>query len=141
LIGLDSDFLIAFELSAHPRHRDARDILRRVVASGEQLAISAQVLAEFVHVVTDQRRFSAPMSVDDAIARASDWIDDRESVVVVSDGEAIRRFADWMAKHHLGRRRVLDTMLAATYHLAGIKHLLTFNESDFRVFGSFQFVN
>ena len=37
----------------------------------------------------------------------------------------------------LGRKRLLDTLLAATYWQAGIQSVLTTNQSDLRVFGVF----
>jgi predicted nucleic acid-binding protein len=140
LIGIDTDVLIAFELAAHPRHADARQVLTRLVAAGEQLAIAGQVLAEFVHVVTDGRRFSQPMPMTEALRRASDWMSDQETVLLTSGDEAIRQFLDWMLTYQLGRKRVLDTMLAATYHSAGVARLVTFNEADFRVFSAFHFL-
>jgi hypothetical protein len=42
------------------------------------------------------------------------------------------------ARHHqLGRKRVLDPLLAATYRAAGVTSLLTLNAADFMVFGEF----
>ena len=38
----------------------------------------------------------------------------------------------------LGRKRLLDTLLAATYWQAGIQSLLTTNPADFGVFGTFR---
>lgn len=38
----------------------------------------------------------------------------------------------------LGRKRLLDTLLAATYKQAGIDSLLTTNPADFAVFGAFR---
>ena len=37
----------------------------------------------------------------------------------------------------LRRKRLLDTLLAATYRQAGIHSLLTTNPTDFGVFGAF----
>ena len=42
-----------------------------------------------------------------------------------------------MARHQLLRKRVLDTMLAASYRSGGITSLLTLNAPDFAVFGEF----
>jgi len=41
------------------------------------------------------------------------------------------------ARFALGRKRLLDTLLAATYLRAGIRSLLTTNPADFAVFGAF----
>jgi hypothetical protein len=41
----------------------------------------------------------------------------------------------------LGRKRLLDTQLAATYAAAGVTELLTANSADFAVFGVFSFTD
>ena len=51
--------------------------------------------------------------------------------------DAVKRFLESMARHRLGRKRVLDTMLAAIYRSACIMSLLTLNAADFAVFGEF----
>ena len=47
---------------------------------------------------------------------------------------AIALFHTWMRRHQLGRKRVLDTLLAATYRAADVTSLLTLNATDFTVF-------
>jgi hypothetical protein len=47
---------------------------------------------------------------------------------------AIALFHTWMRRHQLGRKRVLDTLLAATYRAAEVTSLLTLNATDFTVF-------
>ena len=39
-----------------------------------------------------------------------------------------------MTRFRLGRKRILDTALAATMEAAGIKKLATLNKKDFEVF-------
>ena len=46
-------------------------------------------------------------------------------------------FLTAMTKHDLGRKRVLDTLLAGTFRSANITSLLTLNAADFAVFGEF----
>ncbi len=53
------------------------------------------------------------------------------------DDGATRQFLDWLAQFSLGRKRLLDTLLAATYRQAGIQSLLTTNPADFGVFAVF----
>ncbi len=36
------------------------------LAAGDRIAIAPQVLAEFIHIVTDARRFTKPLSMDEA---------------------------------------------------------------------------
>ena len=49
-------------------------------------------------------------------------------------------FLGWLSRYQLGRKRLLDTLLAASFHQAGVKRLITNNERDFRGFGCFKIV-
>lgn len=73
--------------------------------------------------------------MEQALDRVRAWWNSPETERVESDDDAIKWFLDAMARHRLGRKRVLDTMLAATYRSAGITSLLTLNGADFAVFG------
>ena len=53
------------------------------------------------------------------------------------DDGATRQFVGWLQQFSLGRKRLLDTLLAATYRQAGIQSLLTTNPADFGLFGVF----
>ncbi|MBL8304604.1 MAG: hypothetical protein JNM26_17780 [Ideonella sp.] len=44
-------------------------------------------------------------------------------------------FLDWMRRHQLGRKRILDPQLAAVLWSAGVRTVLTLNPADFQVFG------
>jgi predicted nucleic acid-binding protein len=124
----------------HPDHAGVRQRVSDLKASGEGFAMAPQVLTEFVHVVTDAKRFSAPLTMEQALERARAWWDSPDVARVEPDDGAMRWFLEAMAKHHLGRKRVLDTMLAASYRSAGITSLLTLNSDDFAVFGEFSCV-
>ena len=51
--------------------------------------------------------------------------------------DAVTWFVEAMTRHRLGRKRVLNRLLAATYRSAGIRSTLTQNVADFEVFGEF----
>ena len=138
--GLDTTFLVHAEVAGHPAHAAARELLERMLASGDSLALAPQVLAEFVHVITDARRFSAPLDISSATARAAAWWSAEEVRQVVPGDGAVRQFLAWMVEHRLGRKRVLDTLLAATYHAAGVEVIVSTNARDFAVFGCFEVV-
>ena len=135
--GFDTSLLVAHEVVCHDGHTGARQRVRELRAAGEGFAIAAQVVTEFVHVVTDARRFTAPLTMEQALERAQAWWDSPDVERVEPDDGAVRWFLEAMAKHQLGRKRVLDTMLAATDRSAGITSLLTLNAADFEVFGEF----
>jgi len=46
----------------------------------------------------------------------------------------------WMRTHRLARKRLLDTLLAATWYSAGITRIATTNWRNFAVFEVFEVV-
>jgi predicted nucleic acid-binding protein len=135
--GLDTGFLVAAEVSEHAEHSGARATLARLVSAGDLIAVAPQVLAEFIHIVTDPRRFTLPLDITAAHQLAEEWWTAREVVRICPDDAATRQFLAWLQQFSLGRKRLLDTLLAATYRRAGIQSLLTTNPADFSVFGVF----
>ena len=69
---------------------------------------------------------------------AERWWTAREVLQVFPDDAATRQFLAWLQQFSLGRKRLLDTLLTATYRQAGIQSLLTTNPADFTIFGVFQ---
>jgi predicted nucleic acid-binding protein len=132
MIGIDTSFLVCFEVSSHPLHRTARTEAAGHAAEG--VAIAGQVLAEFVHVVTDPRRFARPLPMADAMERCQRWWSAAEVTRLSPTERAVSLFFGWMKDHGLGRKRILDTMLAATYRAAGISLILTTDARDFAIF-------
>ncbi len=138
--GIDTDFLVAAEIREHPFHREADALLQALLAGGHDLALAPQTLAEFIHIVTDPKRMPQPLSMAEAIGRAEHWWQAEEVLRVFPDGPTTTDFLTWLSRYQLGRKRLLDTMLAATFKQAGIKRLITNNERDSRVFGCFEIV-
>jgi predicted nucleic acid-binding protein len=135
--GLDTGFLVAAKVREHAAHTDARAALAHVLTAGDVIAIALQVLAEFIHVVTDPRRFTHPLDMNTARHVAEQWWTSSDAVKAFPDAGAVRQFLTWLHQFSLGRKRLLDTLLATTYREAGIQSLLTTNPSDFVVFGVF----
>ena len=57
MIGLDTSILVAHAIAEHPRHEASRQWLDEEIASNRTFAITSGILAEFIHIVTDGRRF------------------------------------------------------------------------------------
>lgn len=135
--GLDTSILVAVEVACHADHVAARTLASSLRQKGDRFALAPQTLAEFVHIVTDPKRFTAPLIMSQAMERAQVWWDAPDVERVWPDESAVSWFLAAMAKHQLGRKRVLDTLLAGTFHIANITSLLTMNAADFTVFGEF----
>ena len=84
--GIDTDFLVAAEISNHPFHPRADALIRSLLDAGHDFALAPQTLAEFVHVVTDARRMPQPLTMLDAIVRAETWWEAEEVIRVFPNG-------------------------------------------------------
>lgn len=137
--GIDTTFLVQVEIREVPGHEEARGWLNEALARHPQpLALAPQVLTEFVHVVTDPRRFASPLGMEEALEKAQGWWEANEVKPVYPSLDSTRLGLLWLRQHRLGRKRLLDTQLAATYYAAGVTRLLTLNMRDFEIFGVFQ---
>jgi predicted nucleic acid-binding protein len=139
VIGLDTSFLVALTIREHPEHAACLRIFDDEIRGGiATMAIAAQVLAEFCHVVTDPRRFERPLEMAEAVELCELWWHARECRRVSVDAEVGALFLTWMHMFRLGRMRLLDTLLAATYHRAGVVRLATTDWRDFAGYGVFE---
>jgi len=138
IIGLDTSFVVQLEVAGHPGHEQARTMRDSRLNAGDRFALAPQVLAEFVHVVTDARRFERPLSVEAALSRAGAWWNADEVAPVYPNEHTVTLFLGWLRDHRLGRKRLLDTLLAATYFTNEVTAIVTANARDYSVFASFE---
>ena len=141
MIGIDTDFLVALEMAVHEQHAAVHRLLARSAKRGESFALCPQVLGEVVHVVTDRRRFEKPMEIPVALRQAEIWSTAVDVRLFLPQENALKLFFHWMNQHSLGRKRILDTLLAATYATESVTKIATLNGDDFRLFGVFEFIS
>jgi predicted nucleic acid-binding protein len=140
MIGLDTTVLLAHEIEEATGHALVREHISAASKAGsEQYALAPQVLQEFLHVATDPKRFVRPLSMDDALRRCRVWWEAEEVIHCHPGDRAWEQAWLWMEEFRLGRKRILDTFLAATYHETGIRKLATANAGDFALFKVFDF--
>jgi predicted nucleic acid-binding protein len=136
ILAVDTTFLIQLEVREAEGHERAHSFLQGgILAQGHQLGLAPQVLEEFIHVATDARRFEKPLSMIEALDKADTWWRAVEVRPVHPDTRAVQLFIEWMRALRLGRMRIHDTLLAATYLSAGIKEIVTSDREGFEVFG------
>lgn len=139
MIGVDTSFLVGLTVEEHPVHRACWELFdREIVGKPASMGIAAQVLAEFCHVITDQRRFERPLAMTAALDLCEQWWHAEESRVLVADAEVGAVWLAWMHELRLGRKRLLDTMLAATYYRAGVRRIASTDWRDFASYGVFE---
>lgn len=117
-----------------PHHPAIRSWFAEAETSGHRFALTQQILAEFLHVATDPRRFEQPLSMSDAIEISMDLWHSPDVERLTMGPEVHSRICDLMLRLRLGRKRILDTQLAATLELAGVAQLATLNGRDFKIF-------
>lgn len=135
MIGLDTSFIVAFEIAEHEKHEAARTFA--LERREEGFALSTQILTEFCHIVTDPRRFSQPLVMQEAVHAARRWWHSKEVTIIDADEASGERFLMLMSRHELGRKHLLDTMLAATYLSADVHVIVTLDTRDFGSFAEF----
>ena len=85
-------------------------LLDQLADEGMNLVITPVILHEFVHIVTDRKRFDPPVSMADALAVARVYLDHTNVECLSLDGQAIAGAFVLMEKHQLGRKRIADTL-------------------------------
>jgi predicted nucleic acid-binding protein len=140
MIGLDCNILVQLAFADHPANAKTVAAVQAEIERGERLVFPLLIVTEFLHVATDDRRFSPPLAMTEAL----DWIEEFTSNSTVSllppTDESFRQMLRWMREFHLGRKRILDTHLAAVLHTSGVRRLLTSNPADFKVFDVLEIV-
>ncbi len=74
------------------------------------------------------------MSMEEGLRLVRELWDGREVVRILPAPIVVHRTVELLDQLGLGRKRILDTALAATLEAAKVDHLATFNEKDFQVF-------
>lgn len=141
IYGLDTSFLVQLEVIEQPGHTQAQDLKTQLLGQNCLFALAPQVLCEFIHIVTDPKRFENPLSAERAVDRSSMWWNLKEVKNISPSAWAVQRFHFWMAEHRLGRKRILDTMLAATFEENQVYHIITSDPVGFSVFDNFEIID
>ena len=140
--GVDTNVLIYAHLPVFAESERVRTYLRRALADNRcRISLTPLVLHEFVHVVTDQRRFEPPVTMPEALEIAGGYLDRSNVECLAVDEGSLRLAFDLLDVHGLGRRRIADTLLVATLLSHGVKTIVTCNPADFALFGDLAVVD
>ena len=133
--GLDTNVLIYAQVPSLPDHEVVRrHVMEQLRRAEVKLFITPTVLHEFIHVVTDGRRFEPPVGMSEAVAITRLYLG-RSNIECLDLTEAVFQGAlTLLERHGLGRKRVADTLLAATFLHHGVDEIVTCNPEDFAVF-------
>jgi toxin-antitoxin system PIN domain toxin len=133
--GVDTNVLIYAHLASFAEHQKVHAFLLSQLNQPEvTLAVTPLVLHEFLHIVTDTKRFNPPLDMTEAITIVNLYLG-RSNVDCLSvNQECLELCLQLLEQHRLGRKRIADTLFAATLLHHGVTQLITCNPGDFRIF-------
>ena len=140
MTGLDCNILVQLALQDHPANAATVAVVQAEAQRGGRLVFPSLVINEFLHVITDPRRFSPPLTMTEALDWTEAFLTNPAVTVIEPSAESAPQTLRWMRQFNLGRKRILDTHLAAVLHTADVRRLLTSNPGDFAVFGVFAII-
>ncbi len=132
-VFVDANVLVYSRVVAAPFHREAVGTLDALVASGNELWISRQVIREFLTTVTRPQSFLQPMPIAKAIADVR--IIESTTTVVDETAAVTQELLALLAAIPCGGKQVHDANIVATMLVRGVPNLLTHNVADFKRFG------
>jgi predicted nucleic acid-binding protein len=140
--GIDTNVLVYTHIPSLPDHAPVREFLLHALKSPEVvLVVTPLVLHEFVHVVTDERRFQPPVPMPEAIATARLYLERSNVECISCDESSMVKALELLENFGLGRKRVADTLFAATLLTHGVSELITCNVADFKIFSELTLID
>ncbi len=142
IAGIDTDVLIHWMMEGTPHHSLVRQYIEREIKGQNfKIGLTQQTLLEFIHIATDPKRFKNPLSMNKAISVCRDLWEGKEVFRLSPGPEVLLRSLELLTSLKLGRKRILDTSLAATLEAAQVKRLVTLNAGDFKIFSFLEVVS
>lgn len=137
MTAIDTNFLIDLDNIDSPRHEKVLALFNQWRAGNDKLYIYSHVFLEYQHVISDAKRFTNPLSMEQARQRVLFWKNQKRIEVIYETSQSFDLAQSWMSKYNLGRKRIAETHMAAAYFCNGITTLLTANPKDFEIFNIF----
>jgi uncharacterized protein len=143
MFAIDTNLIVYAHNIASSFHKRAKQFAERVMnernTEGElTVCLPAQVLTEFVHVIT-WKHLEAPLSLQEAIQIVQDYLDSGIKIVFQQDSQ-IQTFVS-LSGMLITRKKVFDVALASTLKDNHISGLYTNNADDFKGFDFLKVIN
>ena len=134
MVFIDTNVIVYARFVDAPWHDSARGSLERAAANGEVRRISRQVLREYLATSTRPQAWAGSLSMAEALADVERL---RDTFDVLEDGPQVtEQLLDLCRAVPVSGKQVHDANIVATMLAHGERRLLTFNDADFRRYGS-----
>lgn len=130
----DTNILLRFVAPTDPYHALVRDVVRSLLASGEEVCQTSQNLAEFWNVCTRPvtSRGGFGLSIEETNYRAK--LVERYFTFLPDSEATHARWRRLVVDYRISGVQVHDARLVAAMLVHGVTHILTFNTDDFKRF-------
>ena len=127
---IDTNVLVNSRILEAPQHSIARLHLERAFSSVEPLAISRQIIREYLAVVTRPQNWPVPITYDQALEDVNSLLSTYE---ILEDGPVVPdQLLDLCRSVTAGGKQIHDANIVATMLAYSERRLLTLNTADFR---------
>lgn len=132
-IFLDTNILLTATDRGRTAHIEAREIIAEANYRGLHLAVSGQIIREYLVVATRPTDANGlGLSIHDALSNVRQFTI-RMSVCGETE-ETSKRLRSLVTRHQLSGKRIHDANIVATMQSSGLNKLLTLNAGDFAGF-------
>jgi predicted nucleic acid-binding protein len=131
-IFLDTNIVLRCTITQIPGHSRIRQAVDYLLANGNELWISGQVIREYGSVITRPQSFMSVMTAFDAAKQLRNIRDSFN--VALETPDTIEGLCRLMDTHPMGGKQIHDANLVATMLDYKITHLFTLNTADFERF-------
>jgi len=139
LVFVDTNVLLTATDRSRPNHEAARRLIAESGSRGLHLAVSGQILREYLVVATRPVEVNGlGLGTHDAIANVKAFL--RYVGMYEETAETANRLHRLALQHHLRGKRFHDANIVATMSVHGIHSLVTDNVRDFASFSEINVV-
>jgi predicted nucleic acid-binding protein len=133
-IFVDANVLVYAASQSAPLHELAVRAVSDHQQAGQSLAVSRQILREYLAVMSRPQFFQKPPPVADLVADIQDFA---QRFLIIEDGPKVTaHLLDLLTTIPVGGKQIHDANIVATMLAHGIPRLLTHNVGDFKRFST-----
>ncbi len=116
----------------------SRQLLNNLSNKFDYLAISPQIIREFLVIVTHPLTSEKPFTSTEAVNCLGEFL---ETLVVLPENEGVtNKLLQLVSKYNIVGKRIHDTNIVALMLSHGIHHLATANKKDFECFAEIEII-
>ncbi len=135
----DVNLILYAEIDAFPQHRAARAWWEGAMSGDRPVGLAAVVLFGFVRIATSRRIFTAPLAIDDALARVRAWLARPNAALLTPGARHLDIAFGLLASIGTGANLTTDAQIAA--HALEVGGEVFSNDPDFARFPNLRWSN